>query len=360
MIWKQIERNRARISWNESLDSLPGASPFQTFEWGEMYGDLGWTPLYMEAAENGTVVAMALILVKRLPFNTGIALCIGGQIKKGVASANVALFDAVRDASGLKRLFLRTRFDIGIDVNDSLELNANGWSRALSNVYSNFTLMLDLTKSEDELFAGLTSKWRRNLRRGKENGLIVQKLTDPDIDELHAVLQEMEKAKGLKTLFPRKNLEKLFEHHRSNFVFFTCRDEDRNLHGFRGSLISGSTATDYIAATTALGRNNRASFVTFWEMLSYCKANGITDYDLGGIDPAINPGVYKFKRGTGAKPFETLGEWDRANPMWLLYVVNILISRKSLLDSFRFSRLKPRTEIKRLFRQVARATGVIS
>jgi len=54
----------------------------------------------------------------------------------------------------------------------------------------------------------------------------------------------------------------------------------------------------------------------------------VEHYDLGGIDPHENPGVYKFKRQTGARPIEFLGEWDWATSSWLRWLGNWAIWRR--------------------------------
>ena len=60
-----------------------------------------------------------------------------------------------------------------------------------------------------------------------------------------------------------------------------------------------------------------ASYFVFWEVLEHCRKLGVTTYDLGGIDPFANRGVYTFKKETGAKEVELLGEWDWASSFWL-------------------------------------------
>jgi len=48
-----------------------------------------------------------------------------------------------------------------------------------------------------------------------------------------------------------------------------------------------------------------------------------------GIDPVRNPGVYRFKRASGAEPIELLGEWDWASRPWLRWVGNWAIAQRA-------------------------------
>ena len=51
-------------------------------------------------------------------------------------------------------------------------------------------------------------------------------------------------------------------------------------------------------------------------------------FDLGGIDPINNRGVYDFKKGTGATQIDYEGEWDTAKPLWFRRIASMLIARR--------------------------------
>ena len=56
-----------------------------------------------------------------------------------------------------------------------------------------------------------------------------------------------------------------------------------------------------------------------------CKKIGVKNYDFSGIDPKNNPGVYNFKKGTGAINFASLGELEWCNSNILRYFINLII-----------------------------------
>ena len=67
-------------------------------------------------------------------------------------------------------------------------------------------------------------------------------------------------------------------------------------------------------------------------------------YDLGGIDLWQNPGVYTFKKETGARQIEYLGEWDWASQPWLRLFGNWAIWQKQKIrkvESFSVSNYLP-------------------
>ena len=77
-------------------------------------------------------------------------------------------------------------------------------------------MYLDLSRSIDEIFKGLTKNWRRNLKRSKKlNYEIVEGVNSDTIAELY---NSMSKAKGLsKVFFSKQQIESLINSFGKNF-----------------------------------------------------------------------------------------------------------------------------------------------
>ena len=73
---------------------------------------------------------------------------------------------------------------------------------------------------------------------------------------------------------------------------------DELLSGHIGSY-SGNMATYLLGATSAKGRDLRASYVAQWAVIEYARELGLGHYDLGGVDKYENPSVYRFKERMG-------------------------------------------------------------
>lgn len=328
MKWKLIENEAAAREWDENLIRLPDCSPFQTYAWGEYNRALGWQPLYFAAFnENGEIGAMCLGLLRRYPFGIGLMWCPGGLVGD-VQAWNEDLRVTILESAGLKHLYLRFRCDRERNIRDVLFLNNSEWARASFMMTSGLSMELDLTRSEEKLSAGLHENWRRNLKRAKKNNVSVRQTYDPDIEELVRVFAEMEAKKNLPQLFEPEKLENLFKHVTENLIFFRTESEKGEMLSFLACLIVGGRAIHYFSAATEEGRNTCASFAAYWEAILHCKKQGVTCFELGGIDPLANPGVYKFKRQTGAREVEFLGEWDWATSEWLRFLGNWAIRRR--------------------------------
>ena len=68
----------------------------------------------------------------------------------------------------------------------------------------------------------------------------------------------------------------------------------------------------------------RASYGVFALLLQYLQNTGMTEFDLGGMDPN-SPGargVNQFKKGFGGELVQYVGEWEWATASWLRWAVN--------------------------------------
>lgn len=88
--------------------------------------------------------------------------------------------------------------------------------------------------------------------------------------------------------------------------------------GHLGSML-GDTCVYLLGATAEDGLKTSAAFFLQWHAITHAHSHNLRFYDLGGIDPLDNPGVYHFKQGlTGADltapgPFELTPPHFRAS-----------------------------------------------
>jgi lipid II:glycine glycyltransferase (peptidoglycan interpeptide bridge formation enzyme) len=164
-----------------------------------------------------------------------------------------------------------------------------------------------------------------------EGNLTVRQWIDPSVDEIVSAYASMELLKGLEEQHSREEFMHLLTNFEQQLVIYRGDDEQGELVSLRGWLVFGNRAIDVLSATTERGRELRASYAVTWALIHHCRLLHLEACDLGGIDPVLNPGVYRFKKGTGAAPIEFLGEWDWASRPWLRWLGNWAISRRQRL-----------------------------
>lgn len=330
--WKLITDDEARRWWDVKLESFADCSPYQTFGWGNYRRSFGWHPCRFAAFDGaGEVVAMMQGAMKQR-FGVGLLWSEGGPVGD-LTVCDERLQSAIKKTTGLKLVYCRFRCDRKRAIEDVLQLNTQGWSLPWAPMFSNYSMSMDLSMSEESLLAACNLKWRQNLRRAGKQNLTIREWSDATADQILSVYLSMQSVKGLEEQHSLEEISQVLENLRDRLVLYRCDDERGELVSLSGSFAIGNRAGNWFAATNERGRKLRASYLVFWAMIQHCKNAGVRYYDLAGIDPVQNPGGYQFKKGTGATHLEYLGEWDWASHAFFRWFGNWAIARRSSLTS---------------------------
>lgn len=328
--WRLLDQETARSTWSSALQKFPDATPYQSFEWGEYRRLVDGVQPYRWAAfdDKSEITALFQGIVANNPFGIAVVTGLGGPVGD-LAATLPTLKDSILACLGARRGYCWISPARGYGTADALLLKSCGWKRSLFTPESGWTMWLDLTRSEDEILQSTSKNWRRNLKRAMSQGVQARRWDAPDVGEVRAVCSAMEALKGLPVQFGERNIAALIETFGNALVMCRSLNAQCETIAFRGSLIAGQNALELFAATTDEGRRNQAGFPALWEMLRDFRARGVKRFDLGGIDPINNPGVFQFKQDTGAVPIEYLGDWDWATSERLRILANLARARKA-------------------------------
>lgn len=340
--WKAFTDEEAGLAWDDALARFDDCWPFQSYAWGEYRRGLGWQPYRWAALnEQNEIVAMLQAYLLRHRLGIGMLWSEGGPVGD-LSVCDEGLQSIIRETVGLKRLYCRFRCDQPRAVQKVLQLKAQGWNVPWAAMNSGYTAVLDL-KADDPL-AGAARNWRANVRRAEKNNLVTHQWLNPTAEAIHSAFHSMEKAKGLDEQHSCDEIEQLLEKAGHQLILYRSDDERGELQSLGGALVFGSQANLWFFATTEQGRRSRASYSVFCALVQHCKRIGVTSYDLGGIDPVNNAGVYRFKKDSGATAVELLGEWDWATQPWLRWFGNWAIQQRSRVRRAEKVVKKPVTE----------------
>lgn len=325
--WKLVKPDRK--TWKTWLTSFPEHSLFQLYEWGEQKARQGWTPQYwVFFSDDGVPIALLQNLIRIYPDRTLLSWISGGPAGDLALLGDDLRLKILRSANA-KRGYFRIFSQQMYEPRAALTLRSLGWGRVIQPLNSGLSMRLSLDREEKYLLEHMTKNWRHNLRRAQKQGLQVRVWEEPDVEKIVQIYKSMEEYKGLEKQYSQSSLDAMLSEMKEDVLLLRCENTEGEIIGLRACMLTGNRAWDLLAATTVEGRKVYASYAVFWELLQRCKALGIEEYDLMGIDPLVNPGVYNFKKGTGADPVEYLGEWDWATSDWLRWGANWAMGRRS-------------------------------
>jgi hypothetical protein len=326
--WELLSRDKAAESWDKNLLRFDDFTHTQTYSWGEYRSAFGWQPYrWVARGADGEIAAMMQGLVRIYPGHIGLVWTPGGPVGD-IQCWNAELRRAIVESTGLRRLYVRICPTRHYHAEDVLALRSLGWQRSAAPLLSGLSMTYNPAQGEELRIASCTRNWRHNLRRSDKYGLTYHRWKNPDIETMFGIYQSMQDYKSLAQQFARKELAEMFDRLGDHIVLYRCDDEKGEPVSLRGCIIYGDKAWDLFAATSVQGRKIYASYGLFWQLMRHCQEIGVRHYDMGGIDPLHNPGVYDFKKGSGAIPLEYLGEWDWATSAWLGAGANWMISRR--------------------------------
>jgi len=161
------------------------------------------------------------------------------------------------------------------------------------------TIVMDLTSPLEELRSGLDKKWRNQLSRSEKNGLTL--IAGHGFEEyrlFREIYDQMYQRKAFHTVVDAEEFGRIQQalSESQQMQILICYDKGAPAAGLVASAM-GDSAIYLLGATGHAGLNSKGAYLLQWTLIGWLKERGIKSYDLGGIDPEGNPGVYHFKKG---------------------------------------------------------------
>ena len=315
--WRVFEGSNE--AWDAALARVPGANAFQSTAWARHKADFGWHPV--RALADGAAVQA---LVKNFP-GARILWARGGPV------GDPALWDAslrqtLAFEAGGALVYGRVCSYREADASAASALAAAGWAHPERPLDRPSTYLLDLAPGVEALRENQSSNWRHNLKRG-EARTIVTDWNEPDPAEMESLYLSLETLKGLPPQHRASSLASLVRALGASLILKRAVVDGKTV-ALRACAVFGASSVDLLAAAAGEARKTYASYALLWALILESKRRGAKSYDLGGADPVAAPGVADFKKGTGARPIEMIGERDFASPSFMRAPAGALIAWK--------------------------------
>lgn len=326
MTWRRFEGSHEE--WDELIGDEARAAVYQSAPWAQFRERAGWSVLRL-ISERGT--AHAQFLSRR---KGPLTVFWGPGAPMGAPSATemTDLPRIVRSLSGSKTLYIRLSDFRNFQDSSDNPYDDAVWRRPQRQLSTGITMIRPLPMDITKLAEGYSKNWKRNLSRGLQRKLVVQAWKSPDFGEIARLHREVA---AIKTSFRADwraseiSLRTFGDCLGSRLEISAVRDNLGNLLSIRGAVCAGEFATDFLAATSVLGRKCYASNVALDHLLRSLVQRKVTTFDFGGIDETANKGVSDFKHGAGGQRLIRAGEFETALPFFLASPVGSLITFRS-------------------------------
>ncbi len=332
-------KENQKEQWNEFIASNPNGSFLQSWAWGEFQKSFGRKIWRLAAMENNEIMSTVLIIKHNLLFGWSYFYCPRGPIetrnKKQETRNKFLLFEKIKDLAGKeKAVFLRV--DPTENFQELKELNS--WVSKSSTLGSlgcstkptqpQHTLILDISKSEDEILARMKQKTRYNIRLAERRGVKIKKISQPNDQEIQTFLNlSIQTSKRDKfQIHPEKYYQKMLKILCQNSMAKLFLAEYQNEIIAANIVIFFSDKAIYShGASSNSHREAMAPYLLHWEQIKEAKKLGCKSYDFWGVkrQPTADSrqptaaqaqnawaGITRFKKGFGGEEISYPKSYD--------------------------------------------------
>lgn len=275
----------------------------QDWAYGAACAALGSRVMRAEIVSNGQTRALAQLVHRRFLGCLHAVVCTRGPVWLTEDRAEQAeVLQLLRRAIPLPRL--RGLF-MTPDTDDPAVPRQAGLDRVMTP-YA--TALLDLTRSPDDLRAGMHQKWRNRLVQAERAGLIVRR-TDTRPEAYQWLLEEeaaQQRTRRYVALPPA--LPAAWQHGGGTLRVYTAEAAGTPVAAMM-FLIHGRRATYHIGWSHAAGKQVSAHNLILWTAMRKLARAGVEELDLGGLNTEDAAGIARFKLGSGARLRTLCGTW---------------------------------------------------
>jgi peptidoglycan pentaglycine glycine transferase (the first glycine) len=318
----RIVPHASRDHWTAALASLPAPHVLQSWEWGEFKARYGWRPARTLWLEDDRPCAAASVLTRRLGrWPVAITYVPKGPILdyNDAALLEQVLIHLEAAARRERALFVKIDPDVQADTVAGQAvvevLRRRGWRPSREQIQFRSTMLLDLTRSPDEMLAAMKSKWRYNVRLAERKGVAVRRGNLADMPLLYRMYAETAARDGF-VIRPEA-------YYRDAWGSFIKAGLAQPLVAeVTGEPVAmaiifcfGNRAWYMYGASRDAHREKMPNHLLQWKAALWAREQGCAVYDMWGAPDALDEsdplwGVYRFKQGFGGKFVTHIGAWD--------------------------------------------------
>ena len=270
--WKKLLPEIQRLSSLQNYESI-----WQSPSWASMLLKTGYASecFFVAQEENGSLLAFAIIEKRSIGLGQFGLFVIGGPIGDALL-----LMEALSSLCKQEKCLF-----IQIEPLEGLADAPKNWIRtACKKFIEPTTVMIDLTKTDDEILANMKPKGRYNIKVAQKHEIQTEwaEPTEANIDRFHELMSETTKRDGFATN-TRSYFATLLDYlHQEKIggLLFAKKEDDLIAGGI--FCYFGKTALYYYGASVSDPEKRKfmASYLLQWEAIQEGKRRGCLWYDF--------------------------------------------------------------------------------
>lgn len=344
MLVREVDEKEKKVFNQKALH------PLGSWEWGEFREKTGLKVLRFGVFDGKKLTSSWQITLHPVP-RTDYTII---YFPKGPMTDKTMLNALTKVGKAENAIFVKLEPHIGAPIKEEKKgfkkikefLLANGCRQGKS-LFTPYTFWIDLTRSEEELLAGMKPKTRYNIRLAQRHGVTVKEDNSPKAFKTYLKLlsetTRRQKFYAHSLSYHQKMWETL--HPAGITHLLTASYKGEILVAWILFSFNGILYYPY-GASSSKHRNLMASNLVMWEAMRFGKKLGCEKFDLWGcLGPDPNPsdpwyGFHRFKEGYGGDLVEFIGTYDLVLNPYLYPLYNLADSLR-----WKFLRLKARLPI---------------
>ena len=313
-----IKDATSKSAWDKFVTSHPEANFLQSWDFYEFYKSRGNEIVRRIAVDDkDKIIATYAGVVEHAKRGRHLAIAGGPILDWSDKKLVKAIFqDIAEQGKDEKCVFARVRPQLELSDKSQKLFKDLGLKKAPMYLSVEFAGVLDLTKSEEDIMAGMRQRLRRALRKAAKNNITVETSTDPaDIKTFYQIQLQTAKRHDF-FAFSEDFLTKQFEAFAPNgeAVLYTAKHEGEIL-AQNFMIFYGNEASYHYGVSSELGTKLSGAPLLHMQAMRDARERGIKRYNFWGIVDEDDTkhrfyGVSTFKRGFGVTELKYLPAHD--------------------------------------------------
>lgn len=289
---------------NDFISRQAHSQFLQSWQWGELQKKIG-SKIWRLGVEKDGLIGVATVIKKLLPLGKSYFYCPRGPVlESGVRNLEIAslLFHKTKElAQKEKAIFLRFEPESQIIKKEFKIIET-------IDIQPARTLILDLSKLEDELLKDMHQKTRYNIKLAGKKGVKVIEAGPDHFKELWQLMVETGQRDRFR-LHSKSYYEAMLAIDK-NFIRLFLAEYQGEIIAANIISFFGDTATYMHGASASKFRNAMAPYALQWHGIKLAQKQEYKYYDFFGINEEQWPGVTRFKKGFSGEEKFSPGTFD--------------------------------------------------